>query len=256
MTSSALSFFHTEHCRSGLVRAEPAIVEQFLPRGGERIFGRLVRARRGTICSINPRAIGNDGYAIFMLAALTIGHRLSISAFLRGRQRFGRWLVARRNHLTQPGELPGALSDRHVRPRTAALSLALTSGGAPFGRGRTRYQCKGRDSRLRPPSGYLARWASGCWRPPHRPSLCPPSPAAAHGQMIEQHIDPPGDQVLQRRSGAAMGHVLKFQAREMLKMHARDIRGASDSDGLKSISGAFRRQEAKARVDLRLASRN
>ena len=53
-----------------------------------------------------------------------------------------------------------------------------------------------------------------------------------------------------------MGHVLKFQAREMLKMHARDIRGASDSDGLKSISGAFRRQEAKARADLRLASRN
>ncbi len=212
MTSSALSFFHTEHCRSGLVRAEPAIVEQFLPRGGERIFGRLVRARRGTICSINPRAISNDGYATFMLAALTIGHRLSISAFLRGRQRFGRWLVARR--------------------------------------------CKGRDSRLRPPSGYLARWASGCWRPPHRPSLCPPSPAAAHGQMIEQHIDPPGDQVLQRRSGAAMGHVLKFQAREMLKTHARDIRGASDSDGLKSISGAFRRQEAKARADLRLASRN
>jgi hypothetical protein len=35
----------------------------------------------GAIFSIKPCPISNDGYSTFMLAALTIGHHLSISAF-------------------------------------------------------------------------------------------------------------------------------------------------------------------------------
>jgi hypothetical protein len=48
--------------------------------GHEPIFGRLVRAT-AAIASIKPCAISNDGYSPFMLAALTIGHHFSISAF-------------------------------------------------------------------------------------------------------------------------------------------------------------------------------
>ena len=67
-----------------------------------------------------------------MPAALMIGHHFSISALWKARERLRRLLLARRDLLAEVGE---PLPHRRIGERltTAALSLAITSVGVPFG---------------------------------------------------------------------------------------------------------------------------